>query len=192
MKFKNMLKLMLLLVFATPVLISCNYILENNKRKKDIVSDIQTKINTYKKEAELLLRVSRNNLDIIELCEAIKHVDTLKNVAQLTERLEKTHFEISKNYNKLAEDKLISIPTYISINNAFEFRDDDNHAFIEKKLKQILNKTETQIQLLNTLGKTTNNVEFKVLAIKDTHTLKSNINKIEDTLNRLNQEAQEI
>ncbi len=183
---------MLLLVFATPVLISCNYILENNKRKKDIVSDIQTKINTYKKEAELLLRVSRNNLDIIELCEAIKHVDTLKNVAQLTERLEKTHFEISKNYNKLAEDKLISIPTYISINNAFEFRDDDNHAFIEKKLKQILNKTETQIQLLNTLGKTTNNVEFKVLAIKDTHTLKSNINKIEDTLNRLNQEAQEI
>lgn len=183
---------MLLSVFATPVLISCNYILENNKYKNDIVSDIQTKINIYKKEAELLLSVSRNNLDIIELCEDIKHVDTLNKVARLTERLEKTHFEISKNYNKLAEEKLISIPTYISINNAFEFRNVENNAFIEKKLKLIINKTETQIQLLNTLGKITNNVEFKVLAIKDTHTLKSNINKIENTLNRLNQEAQEI
>ncbi|PKQ46100.1 hypothetical protein [Confluentibacter flavum] len=192
MKFRNMVKLILMSVFATLTLISCNYILENDKDENDIVSDIQTRINIYKKEAELLLSVSKNNLDILELCEAIEYVDTLDNVAHLTERLEQTHIEISNNYKKLAEDKLISIPNYINISNEFELKNVDDNEFIEKKLKIILNKIKTQIRLLETLGKTTNNVEFKVLAVRDTHELISNTNKIESALNKLNQEAQDI
>ncbi|WP_100616040.1 hypothetical protein [Confluentibacter citreus] len=188
MKFRNI----MLSVIAALTLISCNYILENNEHKNDIVSDIQTRISIYKKEAELLLSVSRNNLDILELCKAIKYVDTLNNMAHITEGLETTHFEISKNYKKLAEEKLISIPNYLNINSEFEIKDIDNNEFIEKKLELILNKIEAQIQLLDTLGKITNNVEFKILAIKDTHELKSNIQSIQSALDKLNQKSQDI
>ncbi len=192
MKFRNMVILMLLSVFTTLTLMSCNYILENTKQKNEIISEKQSRINIHKQEAKLLLNASRNNLDILELCEAIKYVDTQNSMSHLTERLEKTHFEISKNYNELAEKKLISIPSYENINKdneleLLELKNIDNDAFIENKLKLILNKIDTQIQLLNALGKTTDNIEFKVLAVTDTHKLKSNINKIETALNRLNQ-----
>lgn len=192
MKFRNVVKLIVVLVFVVPTFISCNYILENNKNKNEAISEIRTRISIHKQEAKLLLSISRNNLDILELCESIKYVDTQKNVIQLIEKLKKTHFEISKSYSKLAEEKLISIPNYMSINNEFELQDIDSDAFIEKKLKLILNKIVTQIKLLETLGKITNNLDFEVLVMKDTQTLKSNSNKIESALNRLNQEARKI
>ncbi|WP_111309115.1 hypothetical protein [Confluentibacter sediminis] len=189
MKFRNMVVLILLSVFATLTLISCNYILENTKQKNEIINEKQSRVYIHKQEAKLLLNASRNNLDILELCEDLKSVDTQNSIGHLTERLEKTHFEISKNYNELAEKKLISIPSYENINNVnkLELKNIDIDSFIQNKLKLILNKTDTQIQLLNALGKTTDNIEFKVLAVTDTHKLKSNINKIETTLNKLNQ-----
>lgn len=187
MKFINTVIPILLLVFTTLTSVSCNYILENNKVKNEIKSKIETRISLNKKEAKLLLIASRNNLDILKLCEAIKHIDTQNSVSQLTERLEKTHFEISKNYNELAEDKLISIPNYISTNHKIEIKNIGNEEFIEKNLNLILTKIDTQTQLLDTLSKTTDNVEFKVLAVKESYKLKSNIDKIEITLNRLYQ-----
>ena len=190
MKFKNNVDLIIILVFTTLTLISCNQILETNVGKNEVLSEAQTRIDIYKQEARLLLKASRANLDILELCEDIKYVDTLNKVRDLTSTLEKTHFEISKNYNEIASDKLISIPNSVIVDNEFdELKEIDQESFIKNKLKVILNKTETQMQLLDTLGNITENVEFKVLAIQDTPTLKSNINKIEITLNKFNQQT---
>lgn len=187
MKFKIKVKL-IISVFTVLTLISCDYIIEKN----EFSAKSQTRISINKKEAKLLLKASKNNLDILELCEDIEYVDTQKNVEYLTNKLEETHFEIAKNYNKLAEEKLISIPQYMKINNEFqEVKNINNKVLIKNKLKLILNKTEVQIQLLDTLGNTTDNIEFKVLAIKDTHQLKSNINIIEVTLNKLNQQTED-
>lgn len=179
----------MLLILTSITLISCNYILENDQYKDEVLGKAQTRIRIHKQEAKLLLKASKNNLDILEICETIKYVDQQNYVSHLTRNLEKTHFEIAENYNKLADDKLISIPNYMKISNEFkDMKGINDEAFIKKKLKLILNKTETQIELLDALGNTTDNVEFKVLAIKDTHTLKSNINKIEVTLNNLKQQ----
>lgn len=188
MEFKIKVKL-IVSVFTVLTLISCDYIIERN----EFSAKSQTRISIDKKEAKLLLKASKNNIDILELCEDIEYVDTQKNVEYLTNKLEETHFEIAKNYNKLAEEKLISIPKYMRINNEFqEVKNiNNNKVLIKNKLKLILNKAEVQIQLLDTLGNITDNVEFKVLAIKDTHLLKSNINRIEVTLNKLDQQTRD-
>lgn len=190
--FLSMVKLILLSVLIIITQYSCDYILEKQFGKYDVSNNSQARINTYKREAKLLLKASENNLDIIELCETLKQVDTQNNVTHLTKILEETHLGISKNYQAMAEDKLISVPRYTGISTeASAIRDLNSKAFIETYLKLILNKTETQIQLLGALGSVTNNIDFKVLVIKDTLKLKSNIDKIEIALNTLNNQQQE-
>lgn len=186
--FLNMVKLVGISVIAlTPI--SCDYILEKNHSDYEVLSNAQSRINVYKREATLLLEASKNNLDILEICENISEVDTQSSVSHLTKKLEKAHFEISKDYNELAEDKLISIPSYRKTNKKFkEVSSFNKESFLKNKLKLILNKTELQIQLLDALGNITNNIDFKVLVIRDTQKLKSNMDNIEITLSRLNQQ----
>src|SRR5690606_35809868 len=154
--FLKMLKLIVLSVIIILTQYSCDYILEkNNNDKYEIPSTAQTRINIYKREAKLLLKASKNSLDILELCETLRKIDTQNSVSHLTNKLEKTHCEILENYDALAEDELISIPTYIKkedrvksitgLNNEAY----NNEAYIESNLKLILNKTETQIRLLD-------------------------------------------
>jgi len=186
--FLKTIKLITLSVFIVLTQYSCDYILEKKNSRNEISHSAQTRINIYKREAKLFLKASKNNLDILELCDMLKIIDTQNSVSNLTNTLEKTHFEILQNYDALAQNKLISIPRYIKKENRIEnIRSLNNEAFIESNLKLILNKTENQIQLLDDLGNVTDNVDFKVLVIKDTHTLKSNIDKIEMTLSSLNQ-----
>tara|TARA_R110002050_G_scaffold30963_5_gene79281 strand:- start:2997 stop:3590 length:594 start_codon:yes stop_codon:yes gene_type:complete len=186
MNFTNVLKSGLLIGFTSLSLISCNYIFENKKEKIEKTKTTTTRINTNKKEANLLVEASKNNIDILELCETIKDFEPQNNIKSLAENLEKTHFEILKNYNDLATEKLISIPNYTNFNNDIEMTALDNETFTETTLKLIKNKIINQIKLLDTLSETTNNVEFKVLALKDNYILKYNINKIETALNELN------
>lgn len=189
-----MLKLIVLSVIIILTQYSCDYILEkNNNDKYEIPSTAQTRINIYKREAKLLLKASKNSLDILELCETLRKIDTQNSVSHLTNKLEKTHCEILENYDALAEDELISIPTYIKKEGRVKsITGLNNEAYIESNLKLILNKTETQIRLLDDLGNVTDNVNFKLLVIKDTHKLKLNIDKIEMTLNSLNQRTQAL
>src|SRR5690606_21265440 len=148
--------LIMLLVFIALAPTSCDYIIEKNDSDYEISSNAKTKINIYKREAKLLLKASKNNLDILELCETIINVDTQNSVSYLTSKLEKVHFEISKNYDDIANDKLISIPRYTKIDAMFkEIKGVEQATFIESNLKLILNKTEAQIQLLDTLGNVT-------------------------------------
>tara|TARA_R110000868_G_scaffold37619_4_gene132849 strand:- start:2997 stop:3590 length:594 start_codon:yes stop_codon:yes gene_type:complete len=186
MNFTNVLKSGLLIGFTSLSLISCNYIFENKKEKIEKTKTTTTRINTNKKEANLLVEASKNNIDILELCETIKDFEPQNNIKSLAENLEKTHFEILKNYNDLATEKLISIPNYTNFNNDIEMTALDNETFTETTLKLIKNKIINQIKLLDTLSETTNDVEFKVLALKDNYILKYNINKIETALNELN------
>lgn len=184
MKITNMVKSNLLLVFTTFSLVSCNYILKNNKNQNKITIEKAIRISIDKEEARLLVKASKNNLDILELCETIKEIETENPIKQLVENLEETHLEISKKYNDLAREKLISIPNYLNASN-IEKATLENDAFVETSLKLILKKINKQIKLLDTLAETTNNAEFKVLAVKDHYILKSNINKIENTLTEL-------
>lgn len=182
MKITNMVKSNLLLVFTTFSLVSCNYILKNNKSKNNITNEKSIRISINKEEARLLVKAYKNNLDILELCKTIKEVETENPFIRLAENLEETHFEISKNYNDLAREELILMPIYSNVSN-IEKAALENDAFVKTSLKLILNKINKQMKLLDTLAKTTNNVEFKVLTVKDNYILKSNIDKIENTLN---------
>lgn len=181
MKFTNLVKSTLILVFTTLSLFSCNYILKNNDK---ITNEKTIRINVHKEEARLLLKASKNNLDILELCETLKKVEIESSIKQLAEDIEETHFEISKNYKDLAREELISIPNYSHVNN-IEKAALENDAFVETHLRLILKKINKQMKVLDTLAETTNNAAFKVLVVKDSELLKSNIYKIENTLHKL-------
>lgn len=190
--FQKISKLITLSIFTAFIPISCdNSTKDYGNDNYGISSSAKTRINIYKQEAKLLLEASENNLDILELCENIKKADTLNNMSHLTERLEKVHAEIANNYDAIAKNKLISIPSYIKTDtNINEVRHEDRNAFIKSNLSLILNKTKNQIQLLDALGNITNNVDFKVLVIKDSNKLKSNVDRIQITLNTLNERIQ--
>lgn len=162
-------------------------LIKDNNTEGLFSNDINvTRVEASIEEARLLVKTSKNNLNILQLCETINQVDTENKVRGLTENLKNTHVEISKNYNELAEEKLISIPKYININNQIEITDSDKReGYIRSKLKMILSKINNQIKQLDTLADITDNVEFKVLAVKNTFKLKSSIDNIEISLNRL-------
>lgn len=178
------------MVFIMVTHTSCDYIIEKNRIGYEISDSAKTRISIYKNEAKLLLKASTNNLDILRLCEVIKSVDTQNTVTHLTNRLESVHFEISRKYDDLAEDKLISIPRYTRSDMELSIEHEDLEVFIASNLKAILNKTESQIELLQTLGNVTDNIDFKILVINDTKKLNSNIQEIERTLNMLNNRTQ--
>jgi hypothetical protein len=181
MKFRNLINQKLIMAFATLILVSCNYIFVGKNNKSD---ERLTRIQTNKLEAKLLVEVSKNNLSILQICENIQNVETTTDYKFLIEGLEKTHIELSKNYNALANEKLISIPSEVKkIHQINETNYDD---FLKENLNEILNKIDYQIELLETLSKTTNNIEFKLLAIKDGLKLKTSTSRIENVLSELN------
>lgn len=181
MKFRNLVNPKLILAFATLTLVSCNYIFVGKNNKSD---EKLTRIETNKLEAKLLVEVSKNNLSILQICEDIQNAEPETDYKFLIESLEKTHTEFLENYNDLAKEKLISIPNEVVITN--RICETNNPDFIKENLNEILTKIDYQIKLLDTLAKTTDNVEFKILAIKDSFKLKSNTSKIENILSELN------
>ncbi|MBU3821812.1 hypothetical protein KO566_07045 [Flavobacteriaceae bacterium XHP0103] len=184
MKFKYLVRLTFIMVITVCLLISCNYILENNTAKNRLSKESINRIQTNKEEARLLVKAAKMNLDILELCENIQNTNSDSNIIDLAESLEKTHLEISKNYNTVAMEKLISVPTYAS-----EYIPTKNSAtdetFTKSTLKLILNKINNQLKLLDTLANISNKTEYKVLTIRDSFKLNSSKNKIENILSEL-------
>ena len=176
MNFRNLVKPTLFLAITLLSLISCNYILENSKTKSELTKERLTRIQTNKKEAKLLLSAAKTNLDILQLCKELQYVEGDSSIASLAKSLEQTHIEISKNYNELAREKLISVPKQTNI--IAKTNTENDTIFIEEHLKQIINKINTQIKLLDTLANVSNNTAFKRLAAKDSLKLKTNKNKI--------------
>src|SRR5690606_8941173 len=138
MKFRNLVRPTLFLAITLLSLISCNYILENSKTKSELSKERLTRIQTNKKEAKLLLSAAKTNLDILQLCKELQYVEGDSSIASLAKSLEQTHIEISKNYNDLAREKLISVP---SQTNTIAKTDIE----VETSLKEIITKINTQI-----------------------------------------------
>lgn len=187
----NNLKLVVLTVLAFTQT-SCDEILgkQDNYESYGISGSAKSRVNIYKSESQLLLKASENNLDILKLCKDINAADTLDRVKSLTEVIEKVHLQIAKNYEAIAEKKLISIPSYIEENTILNNEYPTSYSgSIEENLHFILNKTKTQMKLLDALGDITDNVDFKILVIKDSLQLNSNVGKLEITLNRMNERS---
>ena len=134
------------------VFISCNFVLNNSDElttKNDIV-------NTFKDEAKFLVKASKQNLDIIKLSKIIRKETNNKTIDQLTVKLEKSHLEILKAYNEIAEEKMISIPNYsnLKLNN-----NDDIKENIPSHLNLIVSKINEQIELLKHLNSNSENLK---------------------------------
>lgn len=132
--------------------ISCNFVLNNSDElatKNDIV-------NTFKDEAKFLVKASKQNLDIIKLSKIIRKETNNKTIDQLTVKLEKSHLEILKAYNEIAEEKMISIPNYsnLKLNN-----NDDIKENIPSHLNLIISKINEQIDLLKHLNSNSKNLK---------------------------------
>ena len=169
--------------------VSCNYIFKNDTGGISI--DQITRVNINKEEAKLLVKASKNNLEIIKLCESIQQLETKDSVIELVKDLEESHTEILEDYKELATEKLISIPHYERTNYDYEnfqtVSQTESDEQLERSFEQILDRLNRQMKLMDKLSQKTDNSEFKVLAIKDNYIVKSNIDKIVSTLNYLDQ-----
>lgn len=176
-------KLLPFVFFIMIFLMSCNYIVENKNGHSDDVSLSDKKITKNKQEARLLVKASQNSLDIIELCQSIENSKTEKGIEDLVEDLEKTHIEIFEGYKEMAQEKLISIPNYSTIE--IQNKNIEEESFIETNLNLISHKINNQIECLNKLSKTTNSSGFKELSEKTNPILKSKLDKTSSILKNL-------
>ncbi len=172
--------------FISVSLISCDWII--NKKNKNIFSVNQSKVNTKKDEARLLVQATQNNLDVIELCQIIKEAKPVPKVKTLADDLENVHKNIFNAYEALAQDKLISIPRHSNI--VFQTANDslneiESRVLVEANLERITEKLVKHIELLETLSKTTNNKDFRRLSKKTDSVLTLKLVKTEDTLSWL-------
>ena len=155
--------------------ISCDFILSKNEE-----NSIKNKIvKTYKDEAKLLVKASINNLDIIKLSKSLTKETTLKSVDHLAIKLEKSHLEILESYNKIANDKLISVPNYSNL------KLEESTESISSRLRLIISKINKQIDLLNNLKTTSRNEDILELTDNVQSILKTNKIKTENVLNHL-------
>lgn len=184
MEYRNLVRPTLFIAFTICSLISCNYIFENSNIENKLAKERISRIQASKEEARLLVKASKTNLEILELCKGIQNTNTKSAAKDLAKNLEKMHIEISRNYNELALKKLISVPNY---SNLAPYAADSiaKNFSVERNLKLILNKINNQLKLLDSLNRIANNTEYKVLVIRDSFKLKSSKNKIEDLLSDL-------
>lgn len=144
----------------------------------------QIRIKTYKNEAKLLVMATQNNLDVIELCQIIKHTEKKTSVKKLAIDLEVTHKKIFIAYEDLAEVKLISIPKQSSIIDSLDYK--SHNISTNENLNLITKKINKQIELLNELSKTTNSKDFGDLSTKANSVLKLKLAKTKATLKSIN------
>jgi hypothetical protein len=185
---KAVLIMTLAICFISVSLTSCDWIINKKDNNQSITGINQTRIDTNKDEAKLLVLASQNNLDIIELCQVIKDAETKNEIKHLADELEKTHTKIFNEFKDLAQEKLISIPRHSNIDTEIvntTINEKIKNEFIEENLELIAEKINKQIELLNKLSKTTNNKEFRELSKKANSILTSNLVKTEVTLNKL-------
>lgn len=184
MKYLTNRRLSVLFLLVTVIIISfisCNKLIKNNN--SETVEQKQTieAINNSKKEAKLLLMLSKDNQDAIKLSQILQNKLAKDSIAELAKNIEETHVYVAKYYNNMASEKLISIPNYSELSK--NVTKENNEINIAKQLKL---RIDHQLYLLEQLSQTTKNKDFKIMVNYTNSKLKNSLSKTNNIINNLN------
>ena len=164
---------------------SCDELIKS-KKLENKKSELTTQaINENKNEAKLLLMLSKDNQEVINLTKALQEVINKDSIVDLAKKIEETHVELAEDLQEVATDKLISIPNYpeAPLNKSTITLTEEDKFKALNKLKSII---DNQLFILNKLSKTSNSNDFKTLIVKADSKINDSLNKVKNILNVLN------
>ena len=164
---------------------SCDELIKS-KKLENKKSELTTQaINENKNEAKLLLMLSKDNQEVINLTKALQEVINKDSIVDLAKKIEETHVQFAEDLQEVATDKLISIPNYpeAPLNKSTITLTEEDKFKALNKLKSII---DNQLFILNKLSKTSNSNDFKTLIVKADSKINDSLNKVKNILNVLN------
>lgn len=161
--------LIYIVLIALLFAISCN----NKKEEKNIISNQEKNKNEINIDFKLIAYLNDSNAKVIEI--ANKSFLQTDNFDQLRviNKIKKNHKKIQKDLIKIAEKNLIIIPKPIynlKLNNIFSNNQSKNYYLLNILEKSI----QEEINILESIEKSTQNISFKVFAIKSKEILITN------------------
>ncbi|WP_142784818.1 hypothetical protein [Changchengzhania lutea] len=168
---------------AMLTLTRCDFIFTDDNKTTDEERIENNEIAIQKDEAKLLVEAAQDNLDIIELINVVKEVETDSTSKHIASIIEKNQLEIIEEYNKTAKENVISIPNYPNINKKEILAKES--VPVNDVLHTISVKLNKQIDVLNTLSSNTNNRDFKQLAVQANKKLYTSLDKTLKLKNRI-------
>ncbi|MEQ3663563.1 MULTISPECIES: hypothetical protein [unclassified Olleya] len=164
---------------------SCDELIKNKNSENQKSELTNQAINNNKNEAKLLLMLSKDNQDVINLSKALQEVINKDSIIDLAKKIEQTHVEFAEDLQEVATDKLISIPNYAEspLNKSTVSLTEKDKFKALNKLKSII---DNQLFILNKLSETSNSKDFKALIVKADSKINDSLNKTKNILNVLN------
>lgn len=162
---------------------SCQELIKNKGLENKKTEATNQEIKTNQNEAKLLVMLSKDNQDVIQLSKSLQKIVEKDSVLKLAKKIEKTHLEIAKEFNKLATNKLITIPNHSEL-IIEETTDIDQEAKLNA-LNELKSKIKNQLYLLNKLDETTKSEEFKLLIAKADTKINESLNKTKHIISNL-------
>ncbi|MEM5540892.1 hypothetical protein [Olleya sp. AS48] len=164
---------------------SCDELIKNKNSENQKSELTNQAINNNKNEAKLLLMLSKDNQDVINLSKALQEVINKDSIIDLAKKIEQTHVEFAEDLQEVATDKLISIPNYAEspLNKSIVSLTEKDKFKALNKLKSII---DNQLFILNKLSETSNSKDFKTLIVEADSKINDSLNKTKNILNVLN------
>tara|TARA_R110000868_G_scaffold118221_3_gene313690 strand:- start:19124 stop:19684 length:561 start_codon:yes stop_codon:yes gene_type:complete len=171
-----------LIITISVAIISCDfdnaenesYIYNNNAKTERVKTNIE--------EAKVLSEISILNETIILLSQLSLEKSNVYTVKAISNRLKKESIEIKKHLNDLAKKKLILLPNRLDKEGINELSKIDDTGFPKAYLIKVKELLESEIIQLEYLSAMTNDIDFKVLAVKISVKLKYNLNQVNKTI----------
>ncbi|EDP94769.1 hypothetical protein U8527_07605 [Kordia algicida OT-1] len=167
---------------------SCDFFIETEQARTEKETIANNAMTAQKNEAKLLVKASKYNLDVIELCTIIESKDIEEEVKEIVAEIKDEQLDILEKYDKVATENVISIPKYSSIEYQ-EIKEMIDAEGLEKPLELLSDKISSQKEFVDKLSDTTNNSDFKALAHYANLTLKKSINKTKETIEIINTDS---
>lgn len=168
-----------LILCSITLLTVTSCVFTNNTKEESIITNISSNTNNYKNaEAELLAKFNEKNLNLITISNHVKEKEVPFRVKCLATELIKEQSKINKVISKITSEKLIIIPNLNveqSINRLEKAKKDNYNSVYLETVSKILSN---QIQDLTELSKTTNDVDFKILALQTIVKLNTSLDKV--------------
>lgn len=191
MKFSRHIFILSGIIFIIAIAVSlnsCEFFVENEQIKVIEKAATNEAMTVQKNEAKLLVKASRYNLDVIELCKIIENKDVGENVKEIVGKIKNEQLDILEKYDKVASENVVSIPKYSDLEYQ-EIKQMIEADDIEEPLELLNDKIASQKELVKKLSNKTDNSDFKALAHYVHLTLKKSINKTKETLKLINTDS---
>jgi len=152
----------ILIVICISVLYSCNYWASQEEIKEKEKKEFTNKVESNKKQADLLVSTTNHILDVIDLCEDVTDLSTNPRTKQKVALVKSNQLQLLNEIKDASNSVMVSVPAFVEDVKIYKPSDS---VLAGEKLSKIEEKIKTQKHLLEQL--VDNNVDESITELSD-------------------------